>query len=134
MHGNAAEWVLDRLTPAILRRAGRSSPINWPMAIHPRVVRGGSWNDDAASCRSASRLGSSTEWMVEEANLPRSPWWLASGIQRQIGFRLARPLHAPSSAQRTRCWDADVPELREAVEIRCLQDGRGYLGIHQPDG
>ncbi len=55
MHGNVAEWCLDRYAG----RAGFSDPEPvdpvGPAAGHDRVVRGGSWFDYARLCRSASR-------------------------------------------------------------------------------
>jgi hypothetical protein len=50
-------------------------------------------------------------------------------MQQQIGFRIVRPLVAPKPKSRARYWDADVKQLRDDVEVRCFQDGRGYIGI-----
>jgi formylglycine-generating enzyme required for sulfatase activity len=132
MHGNAREWVLDQYSPtyAPLRKlvAAGEQPIQWPTQLHPRTVRGGSWNSDAADCRSAARVGSSVEWQREEAQFPHSPHWLASGFQREVGFRIARPLNRPTADVATKYWDADVKELQDAVAEYC-SNGHSSAGI-----
>jgi formylglycine-generating enzyme required for sulfatase activity len=57
MHGNVWQWCGNRLS------AGGSN----------RVIRGGSWHDDAGSCRAANR------------NLDSPGYW-----HDNLGFRLAR--------------------------------------------
>ena len=53
MHGNAAEWTRTTFRPYPYREDdGRSDP----SAEGPKVVRGGSWYDRPARCRSAFRL------------------------------------------------------------------------------
>jgi formylglycine-generating enzyme required for sulfatase activity len=53
MHGNVREWCLDFLT------AYSAGAVIDPFATAGlgRVVRGGSWDDNSSSCRSASRSG-----------------------------------------------------------------------------
>lgn len=68
MHGNASEWVLDQYSEKYvgLRTAvsDGKQPIHWPTRLHPRTVRGASWDSDAADCRSAARAGSSADWPI----------------------------------------------------------------------
>ena len=71
------------------------------------------------------------EWHDEEAQIPPSPHWLASSVQRQIGFRIARPLNPPPSKSHRKYWDADVDELKKAV-TEYSTDGRSYKGIVDP--
>lgn len=135
MHGNVSEWVLDQYSGAhaALQRelsAGKP-PIAWPTRLHPRTVRGGSWNSTARDCRSSTRTGSSEDWQEDEAMYPHSPHWLASSWQRQIGFRLVRPLSQPPSSDHKRYWDADVDALREAVD-EYVSNGRTARGIVDP--
>jgi formylglycine-generating enzyme required for sulfatase activity len=54
MHGNLWQWCADweGAYPA-----GPATDPTGPMQGARRVVRGGTWNDDAATCRSASRSG-----------------------------------------------------------------------------
>lgn len=135
MHGNVSEWVLDQYseTRVPLRQAAAAGkqPIHWPTRLHPRTVCGGSWDADAVDCRNASRRGSSVDWQEEEAMFPPSPHWLASYAAREIGFRIARPLHAPRVESRAKYWDADVDELREAVADYC-KTSHSFLGIVDP--
>jgi formylglycine-generating enzyme required for sulfatase activity len=49
MHGNVAEWVLDSFHPYAATAPGI------PLPDPSRLVRGGSWADDASLCRSAAR-------------------------------------------------------------------------------
>ena len=55
MHGNVWEWCADGYIPS-LGHDPRTDPIISPSGIE-RVVRGGSWNNNAALCRSACRRG-----------------------------------------------------------------------------
>jgi formylglycine-generating enzyme required for sulfatase activity len=73
MHGNVWEWVEDDYHNSYDGAPTDGSAwVDSPRAAG-RVIRGGSWNDDARSCRSASRLG------------------VAPGFRDyDIGFRLAR--------------------------------------------
>jgi formylglycine-generating enzyme required for sulfatase activity len=119
MHGNVSEWVLDEYNEKyvglrVAVTAGQR-PIHWPVRMHPRTVRGGSWNATAAECRSTARVGSSVDWHEEEPQLPPSPNWLASDVQRQIGFRIVRPLNPPPKLSHKKYWDADVLELKRSV-------------------
>jgi formylglycine-generating enzyme required for sulfatase activity len=71
MHGNVWEWVADRYTSS-LGTAAVTDPTG-PSTGSNRVIRGGSWNGNARSCRSAGRLSFSP-----------------SSTNGTIGFRLAR--------------------------------------------
>ncbi len=117
MHGNVAEWVLDAhdktfygrdASPAVL------DPIAWPTEVYPRVVRGGSWNDDAPDLRSAARRGSSKAWMVQDPQLPKSIWYHTDA--QFVGFRVVRPLLEPSAEDKNRAFDPDVATIREVFE------------------
>ena len=55
MHGNVAEWVLDQYRPDFYKAsaddAARRGPFAVPKSTYPRVVRGGSWDDDPDGTR-----------------------------------------------------------------------------------
>jgi sulfatase modifying factor 1 len=137
MHGNVAEWVLDAYTARGYdgQRTGNAlESIRWPTAAFPRVVRGGSFELDAASCRSAARLGSDDEeWKDEDPNLPASPWWYTTSPTTGIGFRIVRPLIQPESrVDKEKFWQADVDEIREDVTYRLEEAGNGAIGLVDP--
>ena len=141
MHGNAAEWVLDAHDAEwYAKLAEKSQPvaaadaINWPTKLYPRVVRGGSWYDEASAVRSAYRLQSNDdEWRDYDPNVPKSPWWFASDAGQGIGFRIVRPWKAPSVDERNKFWEADVAEIERVANKRIDEEGRGERGIVDPD-
>jgi formylglycine-generating enzyme required for sulfatase activity len=60
---------------------------------YPQVVRGGSWEADAAGCRSAGRDYSKPEWKIQDPQLPKSRWFHTDALF--LGFRVVRPLNGP---------------------------------------
>jgi formylglycine-generating enzyme required for sulfatase activity len=138
MHGNVWEWVLDQMAADGYARFGgktltASEALAWPDKLYPRVLRGGSWEEDADKCRSAARLGShDREWTDTDPNLPKSPWWFTDGPALAVGFRLVRPLTAPPPGERERFWEADHELIRDAVQQR-LDQGRGAAGPASPE-
>lgn len=137
MHGNVWEWVLDEyLDDGYKQFAGKalkaSEAVVWPTKAYPRVVKGGSWDDDAARLRSAAKMGSDDkEWKSEDPNLPLSPWWFTTDPARAVGFRVLRPLHELPKAEMGKYWEADVEAIQIDVENRLLE-GRGVLGLADP--
>jgi formylglycine-generating enzyme required for sulfatase activity len=139
MHGNVAEWVLDQmLEDGYEQFAGKrltaAEALVWPTKLVPRVVKGGSWEDDPEACRSAARLGSEEEdWKMEDPNLPLSPWWFTGDPTRGIGFRVVRPLEVPTDrAEKERYWAIDAEETQDGVDNRMLE-GRGVFGLVDPE-
>jgi formylglycine-generating enzyme required for sulfatase activity len=134
MHGNVWEWCLDEYFEDGYTRlkdkqvTGRSA-IAWPTKPFPRVLRGGSWDDDAAECRAASKLAShDTDWKAQDPNLPLSPWWFTDDPARAVGFRVLRPLNELPKTEMAKYWDPDVEDIKFDVQIR-LEEGRGVSGI-----
>ena len=76
-------------------------------------------------------MGSSVDWHEEEPMVPPSPTWLAARVQRQIGFRIVRPLKRPPVKLHGEYWDADVDELKKAV-TEYSSNGHSYKGIVDP--
>jgi formylglycine-generating enzyme required for sulfatase activity len=116
VHGNVAEWVVDQLDARFYERCGERSanPVRWPDELYPRVVRGGSWDDDADALRSAARRGSSPSWKVQDPQLPKSIWYLTDA--RFVGFRIVRPLVEPPDEVKARFWEPDLDAMREILE------------------
>lgn len=113
MHGNVAEWVLDRHDPEFYAKALKNpgaAPYSLPNGEeYPRVVRGGSWNDDPDLLRSAARMASSEDWKIQDPQLPKSIWYLTDA--QFIGFRIVRPLVPPTPEEiKTQILYPDVPD------------------------
>jgi formylglycine-generating enzyme required for sulfatase activity len=112
MHGNVAEWVLDYFTPDYYSQfEGKTAvnPLNIPTSQFPRVVRGGSWDDDPEMLRSAARAVSHPDWQMQDPQIPKSIWYHTDALH--VGFRIIRPLTEPSEAEKKEKWDAFEPEL-----------------------
>lgn len=105
MHGNVAEWVLDSYVPdAYGKRSGL--PTKDPLVIipgAPHIVRGGSWEDDPDSLRSAARRASTPAWNRQDPQNPKSIWYLTDG--GMIGFRVVRPMNIPDIMTMHRLWN-----------------------------
>jgi formylglycine-generating enzyme required for sulfatase activity len=95
MYGNVAEWCLDHYRKDYYATfpADRVTlePVLVPTADRfGHVARGGSWADDAARLRSATRRGSDKTWIRRDPQRPQSIWWLTDADF--VGFRVVRPL------------------------------------------
>ncbi|AMV37581.1 formylglycine-generating enzyme family protein [Planctomyces sp. SH-PL62] len=91
MHGNVAEWCLDRYAADAYSRLPQDRPAVGPTLLpkeapYPHVARGGSWDDPAADCRSAARRGSDPSW--NELDPDGSIWWVWDAPF--VGFRVVR--------------------------------------------
>jgi formylglycine-generating enzyme required for sulfatase activity len=111
MHGNVAEWVLDRYEEAFYSQFDPKEPAIFPLCLpngdeYPRVARGGSWMDypfdpgdpEAPLLhRSAARIYSSEDWKIQDPQLPQSKWYLTDA--KFLGFRVVRPLQQPTEEE-----------------------------------
>ena len=91
VHGNVAEWVLDRYDPGQYTRVAPLTlgPVLLPSARrYSYTVRGGSWDDPAPRLRSAARRGSSEAWNRRDPQSPQSIWWHTDASF--VGFRVVR--------------------------------------------
>jgi formylglycine-generating enzyme required for sulfatase activity len=138
MYGNVSEWVLDQYLPEGYKKFG-GKPTNWkdaivwPSKLYPRVLRGGSWDADAADCRSASRRPSNDQdWREIDPNSPKSPWWFTEPDALGVGFRVIRPLKPAPTTERSKYWDADLQSIAEDAKDR-VDQGRGAQGIVDRD-
>ena len=92
MHGNVAEWTLDQYEEgfyATLEGDTTKAPWSLPTKLHPRTVKGGSYEDDPEELRSANRIMSNLDWKRRDPQLPKSYWWNTDSPF--VGFRLVRP-------------------------------------------
>ncbi|MFK7734775.1 MAG: formylglycine-generating enzyme family protein, partial [Pirellulaceae bacterium] len=109
MHGNVSEWVLDQYDEegyeSVLEES--NNPLNVPMELYPRVVRGGAWDQFPEDCRSAARQGSDEEWKKQDPQLPKSIWYHTDALH--VGFRIVRPLKVPTLEARQSKWEKSEP-------------------------
>jgi formylglycine-generating enzyme required for sulfatase activity len=92
LHGNVAEWVLDRYAPDFYRKPVEGAlPVNLPgNPRYPHVVRGGGWKDRPPALRCAARRFSEPLWSKQDPQTPQSIWWHTEATD--VGFRL---VHVP---------------------------------------
>lgn len=105
MHGNVTEWTMDQYDEDYYSEFENEIADNpWlrPTELYPRVVRGGSWKDDADRLRCAARRGSISRWKQRDPQLPKSIWWLTDADF--VGFRLVRPENPPSQDVMEEYW------------------------------
>jgi formylglycine-generating enzyme required for sulfatase activity len=115
MHGNVSEWVLDQYIEDLYRKQPEATdPLQVPLTLYPRVVRGGGWDDDPDKLRSAARIPSDPEWKKQDPQNPRSIWYHTDA--RSVGFRVVRPLVEPSAEERTSKWDKTEPLQKDPEE------------------
>ena len=118
MHGNVAEWVLDKYDANGYKTAGAKNPMVPAVDEFPRTVRGGSWQDDPEALRSAARRGSTKDWKQQDPQIPQSIWYLTDAPF--IGFRVIRPLRAPTEAE-AKLYEPD-PQVRK--DYKAAQGGK----------
>jgi formylglycine-generating enzyme required for sulfatase activity len=114
MHGNVAEWVLDQHTPDYSGRVTGQwlrDPLLVPTTLFPRVVRGGSWDDDPPALRSAARAASTLDWKQQDPQIPQSIWYHTDALH--VGFRVVRPLNEPTEEEREAKWEKAEPLQKE---------------------
>jgi formylglycine-generating enzyme required for sulfatase activity len=112
MHGNVAEWTLDQYQVDFYASLNDAEPNQdvWsmPTKLHPRTVRGGSWDDDIDALRSAARTESSMDWKRRDPQLPKSFWWNTDSPF--VGFRLIKPAKTPSEEEVKKFWRMTLDE------------------------
>ncbi len=100
MHGNVMEWTLDQYVKDYYQKRLKGEikePYAKVLDLYPTAVRGGSWDDDATTARSAARTPSSPDWKILDPQSPKSEWWMTSASF--VGFRIVRPLKTPSKQE-----------------------------------
>jgi formylglycine-generating enzyme required for sulfatase activity len=115
--GNVVEWTLDQYDPAYYAHSPAANPWNKATKPYPHVARGGSWDDDdPAKLRVAARRASSSDWKIQDPQLPKSVWYHTDA--QFLGFRLVRPLKVPTPEEAQAYWNSGVekdnPELSKA--------------------
>ncbi len=139
MHGNVMEWCINGFTEdGYTSLASKPQPlsvidsITWSASFDQRVVRGGSWQDDAEQLRCAARLASEDEdWKSQDPNFPLSPWWYTDDPARGVGFRVFRSYQPLPNELITKFWEIDHEDIQIDVDMR-LSEGRGVLSPIDP--
>ena len=113
--GNVAEWVLDGGEAAReeVTLPSTGSLLALPGDVDPRLVLGGSFEDDLDDISCALSRGSSPAWQRRDPQLPRSIWYLTDG--QFVGFRVIRPFAKPDEQEKQLAWEPDTESLREIV-------------------
>ncbi|EAR00582.1 formylglycine-generating enzyme family protein [Maribacter sp. HTCC2170] len=108
MHGNVAEWTMDQYKADAYANTEEKNPWVIPRVFHPRVIRGGSWDDDAKSLRSAARMASSVKLQKRDPQIPKSFWWFTDS--NFVGMRLVSPKVQPSKEEQQKYWQMVLDE------------------------
>ena len=108
MHGNVSEWTMDQYDMKYYEQLtdGADAPLNpWakPTKLHPRTVKGGSWDDSLKTHRCASRTKSSFKWKERDPQIPKSFWWNTDSPF--VGFRLVSPYKQPTQDEINAFWN-----------------------------
>jgi len=108
MLGNVSEWTLDQYqkdayTQMITTMSEETNPWIRPTRLHPRSVRGGSWDDHADQQRCACRIESSRRWKERDPQIPKSFWWNTDSPF--VGFRIVSPVDQPNQEKQDAFWD-----------------------------
>ena len=95
MLGNVAEWVLDDYDKDAYKSVKPGALLVEPVVLptkkrYPKIVRGGSWDDEAKRLRCAARRPSSPDWSQHDPQAPQSIWWHTDASF--IGLRVVRPV------------------------------------------
>lgn len=102
IYGNVAEWTMN-LYSENNGLPVKETFIQKSSATIARSLRGGSFNNNAAELRSASRMASDPVWNRRDPQIPKSKWWNADAPF--IGFRIVRPVKQPTLEEATEFFD-----------------------------
>jgi formylglycine-generating enzyme required for sulfatase activity len=124
IHGNVSEWVVDQFYPdSYAKLAGKLTkcPVAPGTKEFERLVRGGSWDDEAPGLRSAARRTSNKDWKQQDPQIPQSIWYLTDATF--VGFRVVRPLKKPT-AEEAQQYELDKEQIEEYKDYAKAQAGK----------
>jgi len=104
MLGNVAEWTLDQYAADYYAglTANAENPWREPSALHPRTVKGGSYQDDYDELRTTNRIESDLDWKKRDPQIPKSFWWNTDSPF--VGFRIISPVEQPTAEEQAAFW------------------------------
>ena len=111
MLGNVSEWTLDQYREDFydsLDDSVQTNPWSKPTRLHPRSVRGGSWDDDAEDLRSSNRIKSNLDWKKRDPQLPKSFWWNTDSPF--VGFRIVSPMKKMTQEEINAFWSLTLDQ------------------------
>ncbi len=109
--GNVAEWTLDQYDEDFYGREQdtiANNPWNVPSKLHPRIFRGGSWDDDLKDLSTTKRGKSGFYLQKNDPQIPKSFWWYSDAPF--IGFRIVSPVRQPSQEEIKEFWQIALDE------------------------
>lgn len=112
MLGNVEEWTLDQYDENGVAAAKDQDPWTVPTAKTPRLLKGGSFQDEAPLLRSAARLKSDPIWNRRDPQIPKSSWWNADAPF--VGFRIVRPVKQPTAAEAEQFFEDMIAKYKGA--------------------
>jgi formylglycine-generating enzyme required for sulfatase activity len=112
MLGNVEEWTLDQYDENGVATAKDQDPWTVPTAKTPRLLKGGSFQDEAPLLRSAARLKSDPIWNRRDPQIPKSSWWNADAPF--VGFRIVRPVKQPTAAEAEQFFEEMIAKYKGA--------------------
>jgi formylglycine-generating enzyme required for sulfatase activity len=112
MLGNVEEWTLDQYDENGVANAASQDPWTAPTAKTPRLLKGGSYQDEAPLLRSAARVKSDPDWNRRDPQIPKSFWWNADAPF--VGFRVVRPVKQPTAAEAEQFFEDMIAKYKGA--------------------
>ncbi|MAD59604.1 MAG: sulfatase-modifying factor protein [Flammeovirgaceae bacterium] len=103
MLGNVAEWTADIYNKDVYSKKRKKNPFESGENKYPRVIRGGSWDDESSNLKSYYRSFSTKELQRRDPQIPKSLWWNTDAPH--IGFRIVRPFNKESQKLKKMFWN-----------------------------
>ena len=103
MLGNVAEWTADVYEKNTYKKRRKKNPFKSGDSKYPRVIRGGSWEDNPSNLKSYYRDFSTKDLQKRDPQIPKSLWWNTDAPN--IGFRIVRPLNIESEKLKRMFWN-----------------------------
>jgi formylglycine-generating enzyme required for sulfatase activity len=103
MLGNVAEWTADIYNKDVYSKKRKKNPFESGENKYPRVIRGGSWDDESSNLKSYYRSFSTKQLQRRDPQIPKSLWWNTDAPH--IGFRIVRPFNKESQKLKKMFWN-----------------------------